>query len=368
MQRWLISITLISLFLLAALKSAEVRSLHVFWRSEAFIKLKHFQKAKAELSKTDQDYLELWESMLTGRSAPLSQWIKNQYRSLGLNHLFTPSGFHLTAVLTPFTRIFKSKNIFILFLIGILISLLPGQAALKRMILIKGHQHFLGIKFGFIVALLLDVFFGNFDNSTLSFSYSFFFLGIIYSGLKGFHLIFWFFFAQLILAYFQGNQASLLILIFSPLLNLGFGLAMPLLFLLSFPLWGWQLQIGIFVLKTLQQMVNLSAKLVSHFPLLEVNVLTIIIALLIIFKKRRWLIASVFIFHSSLNLDLQKMPSPSRYQFVPQGEVVKSYNKEDYDLIYFKDGKCKRKLIRGFWWENCSPKRGSKKIMKLSSL
>lgn len=359
MNKWLLGIVSISFFLLGVLKAEELNTLHPFYKSESFIKLTHFQKAKENLNISEQELLELWESMLTGRSGPVSKWIKLQYKSLGLNHLFTPSGFHLTALIGPFNHFFPKSKLWLLLLMGITLAFLPGQAALKRMVLIKGNQNFFGMKLGFIIALCIDVCFGNFQNSTLSFTYSFLFLGIVYSGMEGLYLIFWFFSAQMILAYFQGNQISILLLLFSPLLNFAFGLAMPLLFLLSFPLAHWQLHSGLFILKILNFLVTFSGKIISTLPLIEVNFCTLIILSLFMLQKKRCFIFCLLFFHNSLNLDLQRIPTATRYEFSPCGIKKKIINKSDYDLIYFSDGKCRRKLIRGYWWENCSPKRGS---------
>ncbi len=132
----------VSFFLLASLKAQELSSLGVYFRADKVIKIKKFSEAKKNLNIKDQDLVELWESMLTGRTAPVARWIKERYKRLGLNHLFTPSGFHLTAVLTPFMKFFKSSKIqiFLLSTVGLLLLCVPGQSALKRMVLIKLNQ------------------------------------------------------------------------------------------------------------------------------------------------------------------------------------------------------------------------------------
>ena len=91
-RRWLLIILGISCTLLALLKQFELASLKPFYKPERTIKIERFAEAKQRLSQGEQELLELWESMLTGRSAPLNKWMKSQYQQLGLNHLFTPSG------------------------------------------------------------------------------------------------------------------------------------------------------------------------------------------------------------------------------------------------------------------------------------
>lgn len=365
-KTWLLTILIIALTLLAILKTHELRSLSPFFRSEKVIKLKSFEAAKARVNKEDIDLLELWESILTGRSAPLSRFMKERYQKLGLNHLFTPSGFHLSAVLFPFLKILKSskQQLLMLLLIGVGLFFLPGLGALKRMLMIKTSQNLLGLHLGFVLAMMLDMFFGTFQNSALSFTYSFLFLGIIYSGLHGVSLIIWFFIGQITLAYFQGNDISPLLLLFSPILNFGFALLMPVLFVLSFPLWNWQLSFGIFILRQIQWLVDFMAGLIQHMPMLEINMAMICLIGLILFRRWKGVLILMLIFCNSLNLDRAKYPGAATNEFVPQGVLLKTVQ----DRIYFEDGSCRVKLVRGMWFENCSPKRRSNRNKKLKKL
>lgn len=288
---------------------------------------------------------------------------------LGLNHLFTPSGFHISAVLFPFMKLLKNNlhQLGLLIVLGFGIMFLPGLGALKRMILIKSHQKILGLHLGFVVALLIDMFFGSFQNGALSFTYSFLFIGIIYSGLEGLGLIIWFFIAQIILAYFQGTDISPLLILFSPIVNLAFGVAMPVLFLLSFPLWGWQLHSGIFILKLLQYPIDLFMYVSQFFPRFEIHSGALLLIALILFKRWKLSLALLCVFSFSLNLDRQKSPQLPK-EFVSQGATIKTVYSETEVKIYKSDGICRMKLVRGFWWENCSPRRKSsrKKLKKLS--
>lgn len=370
-KTWLLSILALSFTLLAILKAHELRSLSPYFRSEKVIKLKSFEAARSKVSKTDLDLLELWESILTGRSAPLSRFMKERYQRLGLNHLFTPSGFHLSAVLFPFLKFLKNskQQLVMLLLIGTGLFFLPGLGALKRMLMIKASQNLLGLHLGFAVAMILDVFFGTFQNSALSFTYSFLFLGIIYSGLHGVALIFWFFIGQVTLAYFQGVDISLLLLLFSPILNFSFALLMPVLFLLSFPLWDWQLTSGIFLLRQVQWLVDHLANAVQWVPMLEINIVMLVVIGLILFRRSKTVLILIFFFAQSLNLDREKIPGSGTNEYVPQGNLVRVVYAEKENRIYFSDGSCRMRLVRGMWFENCSPRRRSnrnKKIKKLS--
>lgn len=339
----------------------------MFFKSDPAIKLSSFTEARSRVSKQDLEHLKLWESMLTGRAAPLSRMLKDKYKALGLNHLFTPSGFHLSAVLFPFMKLIKDKyHLYVLILMGCGLFFLPGLTALKRMLTIKTHQKVFGHHLGFIIALLMDMLFGSFQEGALSFTYSFLFLGIMYSGLKSFSLIIWFFFAQIILAYFQNADISPILLLASPVLNLLFGLAMPALFLLAFPLWDWQLFIGISLIKILQTIVGLFSSLSFNLPLIEIHSFVLIFIGLLVFRKYQWVFATFLFLSSSLNLDRESIPALPSKEFVPQGRIIETFYREKDVLVYFEDGKCRMKLVQGFWFENCSPVRRSSRRKKIS--
>lgn len=368
-RTWILSVLIISLTLLAILKSHELRTLTPYFKSEKVIKLKSFQEARSKVNKNDLELLKLWESILTGRSAPLSKWMKERYQKLGLNHLFTPSGFHLSAVLVPFMKFTPLRyHLPFLVLIGGALFLLPGLVALKRMLVIKTNQMLLGTHIGFICALIIDVLFGSFQNGALSFTYSFLFLGIIYSGLKGLNLIIWFFIAQMILAFFQGNDISFLLLVFSPILNFGFGILMPLLFLLSFPLWDWQLHLGIWLLKLMQIFVDVFTAIHLNSPSFEVNMAVLTLIFFFLYQKRKSALVLYVFMSFSLNLDRARTPQLAANDFVPQGKIVKTVYREQDVQVVFSDGSCRMKLVRGLWQENCSPKRRSSRNFRTKKL
>lgn len=364
--------TLLATVLLACLQSHELRSLVVFKRSPPAVKLSHFEQAKKTLKGKELESLKLWESLLTGRSRPLSKLMKEKYQDLGLLHLFTPSGFHLSALLSPVMRILPTTKFQLLLLIvlGSSFFFLPGFLALKRMILIKFHQKLLGKFSGFVLALLIDMLFGSFQEGPRSFTYSFLFLGIVYSGKKGLTLIIWFYFAQMILSYFQAQDISPILILVSPLINLLFAFILPLLLLLSFPLWAWQLHIGLYLLGFVSILVDTASSVVFRFPFIEVNLFTLLMMILLIYKKPRWVLPLVMFMSFELNSDGGKIPSFGKYEFIPRGQVVQTEYKVDKVVLKYQDGKCDLKLVRGQWWENCSPRRGSrnKKLRKLSYL
>jgi hypothetical protein len=368
-KSWLLIILLLSLGLMLIHRSHEIQQLQSFIPMQKVHKLKHFAKVKTGLSHQDQDLLEIWESMLTGNTRPLNKVIKEDFSRLGLRHLFTPSGLHLTALLYPTLKIFRGQKmqVLILTLLAFIFFPLSGFVALKRMVCIKWLQKFVGYREGFIFALLLDLLFGSFQVHALSFTYSFLFLGIMYSGVKCLGRVFWFFIGQSIIAFSQGIFIAPLLIIFSPVISFLFVLVLPVLFLLSFPLWDWQLETGLSLLRILLKTVSLSAEISSFIPSWEMHSGMLMLIGFCVFRKSYSFLLTLIFMSSSLNLDLKRSPSPSSYEWIPQGQIQKIEERKDKTVIRYSDGKCETILVRGMWWKKCSPKRGSRKnLRKLS--
>jgi hypothetical protein len=370
-KTWPLTFLFLGFFLQAVLKTQELCSLTPFYKADAVVKLHYFSEAQKGLSPEDKDLLKLWESLLTGRAGPVSKWMKERYKLLGLNHIFTPSGFHLSAVLWPIKIFLKTQRmqLGLYLLIGLSFFFLPGMSALKRMLTIKSSQNIFGFRTGFILAIIFDLVWGTFQDSPLGMTYSLMFLGLIYSGRTGLVLAFWIFIAQMMIAYFQGSFISPFLIILNPLLSLIFGLIMPVLLLLSWPLCHWQISLGVSILKGIQFLIDRSAILVQFFPQWEIHCGLFIILIFFSLRKWRWLGVSLLLMAGNLNLDLQNSPSMGRNEFYPQGKFITSFVSKKGLKVYFEDGKCEAVLSRGQWFERCSPKKGStQKLMKLSCL
>ena len=370
-KTWPLSFLFIGFFLQAALKTQELGSLTPFFKAERVVKLEYFSRVQKNLNGEDKELLKLWESLLTGRSGPVARWMKERYKLLGLNHIFTPSGFHLSAVLWPLKQFLKTSRsqLTLYLLLGLCFFFLPGMSALKRMLTIKSSQKIFGFKLGFILAICFDITMGTFQDSPLGMTYSLMFLGLIYSGRTGLVLAFWIFLAQMMIAYFQGSFISPLLIVLNPLLSLLFGMIMPILLLLSWPLEDWQLNAGLGILQGIQFLIDHSTEVVRFFPQWEIH---FGMALLIgSFSLKRWKELGIcFLFLSgSLNLDLNKSPTLGAKEFYPQGKFIVSAVSKKGLKAFYEDGNCEAILSHGLWYERCSPiKRSTRKTMKLSSL
>lgn len=120
------------------------------------------------------------------------------HKNLYLIHLFTPSGLHLSSIfifLTPLLTFLKFKSFNYFFALSLLLTLPPffldGFWAVKRVsflrllwLVLKKTPLKVSLFSVFILAFCLDFFFGTFKESPLSFTYSFLFVGMIFSNQK----------------------------------------------------------------------------------------------------------------------------------------------------------------------------------------
>lgn len=360
-KHWPLLTLCTSLILLGSLKFHETSHLKTFFRAQKVFIPQSFKEEAKKLKGSKLEALGVWESLLFGKSKHVKKETMETYKKLGLLHLFTPSGFHLSAVLIPVFYFLRSrkKKLLTLIVLGLSFSFLPGLSALKRMVMIKVQQNIWGQKAGFFLGCLLDLLFGSFQTSPLSFSYSFLFLSFIYGGRKGMGLFIWFYLGQLLITYFQGGVVSPLLLLFSPIMNFSFSLILPFLLLLSFPLTQIQLEIGIFLIESAQHIIRICFQLISSFPFIEVTGLTLLF--LLCFMMRRLLLSLIVFFFLSQNLNsnYERTPQWSANEFVPKGRPQRTRYLEAKNVVYFEDGICNLRLIRGHWWESCSPRRRS---------
>jgi len=320
--------------------------LQSFYQFKPTPRLSHFKKEEVHRPKSDKAYIALWESLITGRSQGIPKEMKSSFQNLGLIHLFTPSGFHLSAVLTPLKFLIRSKTLMLIILVimsSLCFFLVSGQEALKRMCLIKVNQHLLGQGLGFGFALGIDILRGGLSNSPLSFFYSVLFLSLIYFKIK--NLVWWFFAGQCLIMFFQEGTISVLNLVFSPIINLLFSLCLPILMLLAIPIWKFQIDLGINILKFIDHIITFFNAITLDFVRLEVTLLVLILFTAIYLRKKKVIYLCLLFYQSNLNLDYQRINFKTTWEIVPDKAEEHLY--------------CERNLVRGIWWEKCSSRKRS---------
>lgn len=358
-------------FGISSLSLMKKRELTSFYQFERPISLTHFKTALKEIPKADKDHLAFWYGLISGNTQSLSKNYKEKYKRIGLSHAFTPSGFHLSAVLTPLNLLLPKKwTMPFLVVLSLLIFSLPGLDPLKRMGLIKLINQKFDKTLSLGISAIICLFLGQLNSSPLSFIFSFFFLGIIYSGLKNIALVIWFFIGQLLICFFQGESISFLNLLFSPLANFILGLITPVLFLLSYPLWDFTLVLGVNIIKSFDKIVELLYLFTLKGPSVEVHSFTIMLIVLMLLRKLKLFFIGLLLFSTTLNLEKPTRRWSERYYFEPSEQAFRIQQKDGIIHSFYQDGKCMERIVMGRWEKRCSPKRAprKKKIKKLSYL
>lgn len=131
----------------------------------------------------------------SGHRAGLTKKMRLAHQRLHLQHLFTPSGLHFSALLFFLGPLFfwtpKRGQLFFSLALLCLPWTLEGLYSIKRISALK-MAHLLAKKMGikispftlFLVVFFIDFFVGTYRDSALSFSYSFLFLGLIFASFK----------------------------------------------------------------------------------------------------------------------------------------------------------------------------------------
>jgi len=339
-----------------------------YFAVQKVFKLASFEAYKKKLNLEEKERLELWESFLTGRSGPVSKWIKEDYKQLGLNHVFSPSGFHLSAFILPLTILIPSRKFLlsILFFLALIFLFIPGQWAIKRVLHLKIGQQFLGMNGGFFIAICIDIFSGALFHSPLSFAFSYLFLSLIMS--KNIFLNAHFYFSQMLIFYFSSDLISPLLIFLSPLLNILLTIAFPFLVILSFPNADWSFESGLTIMKILQSCVEFATKITTSFPLWEINLGFLLITYFIYRSNRRMIFICLFLMSHNLDMPKKSQLRLGSYDYTPRDNPIKMVQKNDYMIVYYKEGKCMRDLRYGVWWEKCSPKKRSTRKNKIKKL
>ena len=154
-----------------------------------------FKHTQLEFVFKNKKNYRLYHSFLCGNKKLIPRKTKSNYKILNLYHLFTPSGIHLSSVYLVLSPIFYLLNLLsphLSYLIQILISLLSytlnGFYSIKRICSIRAIQIIskifkinINIFYVFIFWFFIDYLFGTYQQSPLSWIYSFLFLGIILS-------------------------------------------------------------------------------------------------------------------------------------------------------------------------------------------
>lgn len=306
-------IYMISFALLCFLQSHQKYN---FEKTPQFVQDKR-EELKGKFEKPE--HAELLLSYVAGDYKKIPKEIKEAHKILGLNHLFTPSGIHLSALFILFFPLLfwlKKTNRLGHLLFGSLLYLspfvlLPSFSAAKRISLLRLLTLWktllpwqIPIFALFIGAFVLDLFLGGYSSSPGSWVYSFLFIGILFScdKLPGIFIPLALWGGQILISYFQQTPLTLIGFFLGFLLTALFTPFFPIYFAYFWtspwlPAW-W----GEFFIKLYLNMVLMAAQLAQktgqYFSSLAMVLLVIVVSLSFPRKIKILTVGLLLFFHS----------------------------------------------------------------------
>lgn len=165
--------------------------------------------SRASMNCPDSGIERLGRSYLYGEKSCVPKKVKEQHRILGLYHLMTPSGMHLSSLLIPakkFIQLFKihqHMSVLFIFCIWAFVQTLEKYYSLKRMshlYIIKALMPKISNRISIAFMIALDLISSNAFLSPLSFALSCMFIIIIFESRSNAERFFYFLLAQATIA------------------------------------------------------------------------------------------------------------------------------------------------------------------------
>lgn len=296
----------------------------------------------------------------TGDKSTLSRENITNLKRLGLIHLLTPSGIHLSSILCLFLFLLSKKQKFFLFSLLIITSLyFPNLYSLKRVLYF--HLFYLipnsklnKLYFSFICTFLLDLIIGGYTASPLSYCFSFIFWGVIIFSKGSYERVILLFIAQLVTILVLGKgKINLLAIFMNPILTFIYSSLFPI-FSLNF----WILKFS-FLNNLILGFHDIFLKATSLFNnsfsslTIEPKFLFVIVISSFIYRSKTlvlFILLTPTYIHTKVNVKgvLQK-------EFLPlyqQSEIVKVSPKK----VIFFESKCMKKYNGVFFELRCKKK------------
>jgi hypothetical protein len=307
----------------------------------------------------------LWRALVTGNDQGFPRSEKRTYYLLGLGHLFTPSGIHLS-YLSPILKQLRFTAGF-LALLALLSAMTHDLKALSRVAWIKALAPHTHLPVVFCTVMLIEGMLLSWFTSYLSWVCSWLFLGLSWFCPTPVRIP-WFTLAQLTLCWILMQPFSLI----SPLANILVSIPLALLFpsalfasfLPNFFLHHW-------IINALNWL---------HFTILELNQLPIpsltphaghvllgVFLLQFGFRRYQAIALAVLFLSSPVGESSKRTVDNSKWEITPhaQAYIIKRKPLQ----LYWSDGTvCRVKWKWGRWEERCRRSRSSSGIKSLTIL
>ncbi|MBL7663918.1 MAG: hypothetical protein JNM93_02205 [Bacteriovoracaceae bacterium] len=304
-------------------------------KTPALIKSSH-QKIVEKWGKNELSLL--YSSFITGYGTRYLKETKPQLEKLSLLHLSTPSGLHLSVLVKMF-QMAGLKHLFLLSLFTLL--WVPGFEALKRMIWFRNINYIShDTGFSFLLTFIIDMGLGNFYQNSLSFIFSFLFLGIIIFSRK--QLFIYLFLGNILVNFFLQQNTNLLTLFVNFPISLIVSLAFPILALnYFFPYFDYLDGACHFFMSCFQTILNYLFKLSHYFPQIGPDNLVILSLFIFLMKKElfKTLLFLNLIFYSTST-------NQNKYQYHLS-------NKKYFHSLSAESDQCRAEFQESFWEVKC---------------
>ena len=271
-------------------------------------KQQYFFKAKTKLAiphnidkkNYSKDVFYIYRAMTSGNKRGLNRKLKTVMKNFGLMHILTPSGIHLSSVLSIF-RFTPKISFFFFLIIFCFIFYSENYLSMERVLLFKllykifSKVGLFNIELIFIFCITSSLFMGHFQRSPLSFIYSVAFWGVIVIFRKHpfkmiIHLNFMLYFVNS----FTATSVSALSIFINPLVTSVVSCLFPFLFINAFlPDWIQLNEIVSFIINHLKDFLFFIDK-IDIFPKISIETY-IIVTFFILQRLFSFKIALVFL-------------------------------------------------------------------------
>lgn len=314
-------------------------------------------KKSTESIKISKRSSGLYYALMTGDKRYLGKDTRKTFEKLGLMHLLTPSGLHLSSIVIGIKFLPHRIKLIFMLCIGIVFFLLDNYFAIKRVIMFKIFHLIIPDnnsniesnvqntpnknQKAFLLTFVLDIILGNFQEGPLSYTYSFLFWGtILFHSGNIFMLSYKLFINLSITCVISGQIVSAVSLIINTPISMVFSFLYPFLFLnFWLPVFSIQNEIAITMIDNFYKTIFILSELLPTFV---PSVLFVILLLLVPyqFKLRPFIISIILLFLTGANpVNKQTRFSNKKYFWsLGQGNNCKIVPRHFYNEIKCKKG------------------------------
>ena len=283
MNRSYYFILTVSTIILASIFAQQTRKLnntHKRSSTPKIIKEKYQKLKKSEFfneSKYSKTSIALYHALMSGDKHYLDQDTRKTFMQMGLMHLLTPSGLHLSSLIFVIKIIPPQWQLIFLLIINTGFFFLDDYFAIKRVIIFKIISLLLSMlasikvknqnQCAFLITFFIDIIIGNFAEGPLSYIYSFLFWGtILFHSGSIFQLSYKLFINLSLTSLISGQMISPASLFLNTPISFLFTLIYPVLFFnFWLPITSFQTSFSLKIIQLFNDLIHYAVKIAPVF-------------------------------------------------------------------------------------------------------